>query len=169
MAEKISLKVRVSKIEFADPIASAAGLAAAVWEEQPLTLRDDEILISDDDPEESEVYSHENDAPEDYDIMGQGTNITGSFMNATRAQLVDLLGGVSAGADAAMRLQRSAKKVLLNKAIRFTLTNGGDIIVPNAKGYVLVNASIGVGGVIKYPFKFRALVAAADWDCDIIL
>ena len=169
MAEKLFLKVRVSKIEFSDPIASAAGLATAVWEEQPLTLRDDEILISDDDPQESEVFSHENDAAEDYDIMGQGTNITGSFINATRAQLVDLLGGVSAGADDATRLQRSAKKLLLNKAIKFTLTNGGDIIVPNAKGYVLVNASIGVGGVVKYPFKFRALVAASDWDCDIIL
>lgn len=169
MAENIILKARVSKIEFADPITSAAGLATAVWEEQPLTLRDDEIVISDDDPEESEVFSHENDAAEDYDIMGKGTNITGSFIKATRAQLVALLGGVSAGADAAMRIQRSAKRILLNKAIKFTLTNGGDVIVPNAKGYVLLNASLGVGGVIKYPFKFRALVAASDWDCDIIL
>lgn len=169
MAEKLYLKVRVSKIEFADPIAAAAGLAAAEWEEQPLTLRDDEVVISDDDPEESEVFSHENDAAEDYDIMGKGTNLTGSFINATRAQLLELLGGEVVGVDAAMRLHRSAKKILLNKAIKFTLTNGGDIIVPNAKGYVMVNASLGVGGVVKYPFKFRALVAAADWDVDIIL
>ncbi len=169
MAEKIYLKVRVSKIEFSDPIISAAGVAAAVWEEQPLTLRDDEVVISDDDPEESEVFSHENDAAEDYDIMGKGTNLTGSFINATRDMLVDLLGGAAIGLDAAMRLHRSAKRILLNKAIKFTLTNGGDIIIPNAKGYVLVNASLGVGGIVKFPFKFRALVAAADWDVDIIL
>jgi hypothetical protein len=168
MAENIILKARVSKIEFADPIASAAGLATAEWTEQPLTLRDDEITIVDDEPEEDEVFSHENDAAEDYDIRGKGTNIVGSFIKATRAQLVELLGGVSSGADAAMRFQRSAKKILLNKAIKFTLTNGGDVIVPNAKGYVLTNASLGVGGKIKHPFKFRALVASADWDCDLI-
>jgi hypothetical protein len=169
MAETIILKARVSKIEFADPIAAAADLATAVWTEQPLTLRDDEIVIADDEPDETEVFSHENDAAEDYDIVGKGTNITGSFIKATRAQLVELLGGVSAGADAAMRIQRSAKRILLNKAIKFTLKGGGDVIVPNAKGYVLVNAGLGMGGIVKYPFRFRALVASADWDCDIIL
>jgi hypothetical protein len=169
MAETIILKARVSKIEFADPIAAAADLATAVWAEQPLTLRDDEIVIADEDPDETEVFSHENDAAEDYDIMGKGTVLTGSFINATRAQLIELMGGVSAGADAATRIQRSAKRILLNKAIKFTLKNGGDVIIPNAKGYVLVNASLGVGGVVKYPFKFRALVASSDWDCDIIL
>lgn len=169
MAENIYLKTRVSKIEMCDPITSAAGLATAVWEDLPVTLRDDEILIADADPEETEVFSHENDAAEDYDIVGKGTNISGSFIKATRAQLVELFGGTSAGADAATRLQRSAKKLILNKALKFTLTNGGDIIVPNAKGYVNLNAGLGYSGKTKYPFKFKALVAASDWDCDIIL
>jgi len=169
MAENIYLKTRVSKIEMCDPITSAAGLATAVWEDLPVTLRDDEILIADADPEETEVFSHENDAAEDYDLVGKGTNISGSFIKATRAQLVDLLGGVSAGADGAMRLQRSAKKIPLNKALKFSLTNGGDIIVPNAKGFVSLSAGVGYSGKTKYPFKFKALVAASDWDCDIIL
>lgn len=167
--ENIYLKTRVSKIEMSDPITSAAGLLTAVWEELPLTLRDDEILISDVEPEETEVFSHENDAAEDYDIVGKGTGVTGSFIKATRAQLVDLFGGVSAGADAAMRLQRSAKKILLNKGLKFTLTNGGDVIIPNAKGYINLNAGLGYSGKTKYPFKFKALVASSTWDCDIII
>lgn len=167
--ENILLKTRVSKMEMADPIVSEAGLATAVWEALPITLRDDEILIADADAEETEVFSHENDAAEDYDIIGKGTNISGSFIKATRAQLVDLLGGESSGVDAAMKFQRSAKKILLNKALKFTLTNGGEIIVPNAKGYVNLNAGIGYTGKVKYPFKFKALVASAAWDCDLIL
>jgi hypothetical protein len=169
MAENIYLKTRVSKIEMSDPITEAADLATAVWTALPLTLRDDEILISDADPEETEVFSHENDAAEDYDIVGKGTNITGSFINATRAQLVSLMGGTSVGADAAMRVHRSATKVSLNKALKFTLTNGGDIIVPNAKGYVNLSAGVGYSGKTKYPFKFKCLVAAPAWDVDIIL
>jgi hypothetical protein len=169
MAENIYLKTRVSKIEMCDPIAAAADLATAVWVALPLTLRDDEILIADASPEETEVFSHENDTAEDYDMVGKGTDITGSFINATRAQLVTLMGGSSVGADAAMRVHRSAKRILINKALKFTLTNGGDVIVPNAKGYVLLNAGLGYSGKTKYPFKFKALVAASDWDVDVIL
>ena len=168
MAENIYLKTRVSKIEMCDPITSAAGLATAVWDALPLTLRDDEVLIADEDPEEQDVFSHENDAAEDYGIVGKGTKMTGSFIKATREQLVDLFGGTKQGADAATRIHRSAKKLLLNKAFKLTLTNGGDIIIPNAKGYVSLRAGVGYTGVTKYPFKFAALVAAADWDCDII-
>lgn len=169
MAESLYLKVRVEKIEMSDPIVSAAGVATAVWEELPLTLRDDEILIADADPEESEVFSHENDAAEDYDIVGKGTNVSGSFIKATRAQLVDLMGGTSVGADAATRIHRSASRLLLNKSLKFTLKGGGDIIVPNAKGFVMLSASVGFGGVTKYPFRFKALVAASDWDVDVIM
>lgn len=167
--ENILLKIRVSKIEMSDPIVSEAGLATAVWAALPVTLRDDEILIADADPEETEIYSHENDAAEDYDIIGKGTNISGSFIKATRAQLEDILGGVSSGADAAMKFQRSAKKILLNKGLKFTLTNGGEIIVPNAKGFVNLNAGLGYTGKVKFPFKFKALVASSTWDCDLIL
>lgn len=168
MAEQILLKARVASISFADPIASAAGLATAVWAEQPLTLRDDEVSIVEEDPEESEVFSHENDAAEDYDISGAGLTAQGSFIKASYDQLIALMGGAKVGEVGSEKFHRSAKKVLLNKAIKFTLKNGGDIIIPNAKGYVLVNANLGYDGVTKYPFKFKALVAAADWDCDII-
>ncbi len=168
MAENILLKARVAKIEFADPIAASADIVAAVWEAQPLTLRDDEVVISEDDPEESEVYSHENDAVEDYDVAGSGLTASGSFIKATYDQLVSLLGGEKAGVDPDFTFQKSAKKLLLNKAIRFTLKDGGTIIIPNAKGFVNTNLSLGYGGVSKFPFKFKAMVAASDWDCDII-
>ena len=169
MAENIYLKTRVSKIEMADPITELADVATAMWEELPLTLRDDAVTIIEADPEETEIFSHENDAAEDYDMIGKGKALTGSFIKATRAQLVDLLGGASAGADGAMRIAVSAQKVSLNKAIKLTLTNGGDVVIPNAKGYVLLNAGYGYSGVTKYPFKFKCLVAAPAWNVDIIL
>ena len=37
--------------------------------------------------------------------------------------------------------------------------NGGAIIIPNAKGYVLFNANVGTTGIVKYPFKFKALAS----------
>lgn len=168
MAENILLKARVTQIDFADPITSAAGLATATWAKQPLTLRDDEVLIGEEDPEENEVHSHENDAPEDYDIIGSGLTATGSFIKIGYDDLVKLLGGTKEGADPDVKFHKSAKKVLLNKAIKFTLKGGGEIIIPNAKGFVNTSLSVGYGGTSKFPFKFKALVAAADWDCDII-
>ncbi len=168
MAENILLKARVAQIDFADPITASANIAAAAWETQPLTLRDDEVVISEDDPDESEVYSHENDAAEDYDVAGSGLTVSGSFIKATYDQLVSLVGGTKAGADPDFTFQKSAKKLMLNKAIKFTLKDGGTIIIPNAKGFVNVNLSVGYGGVSKFPFKFKAMVAASDWDCDVI-
>jgi len=80
MAEKIILKARVAGIDFAPVITSAAGLTTAVWEEQPLTLKDDEVSITEGDATESMVYSHENDAPEDVDYTGVGLSSQGSFI-----------------------------------------------------------------------------------------
>lgn len=168
MAEQILLKARVASISFAPPIVSAAALAAAVWVEQPLTLRDDEVSLMEEDPEESEVFSHENDAAEDYDIVGKGLTLKGSFIKASYDELITLLGGTKEGVDPNFTFHRSAKKVVMNKAIKITLKSGGTIIIPNAKGYVNMNLSVGFGGVSKYPFKFKALVAASDWDVDVI-
>ena len=168
MAENILIKARVAEIHFADPITSAAGLDTADWEKQPLTLRDDEVVIAEEDPEESEVFSHENDAAEDYDIIGTGLTASGSFIKVGYDDLVKLLGGVKQGAAPDARFHKSAKKVMLSKAVKFTLKGGGEIIIPNAKGYVNTNLSLGYGGVSKFPFRFKALVAASNWDVDII-
>ena len=168
MAESILLKARVTKIEFADPITSAAGLDTATWAVQPLTLRDDEVLITEEEPEESEVFSHENDAAEDYDFAGSGLTLTGSFIKATYDQLVALLGGTKEGVTPDFRFHKSAQKIALNKAVRLTLKSGEDIIIPNAKGFVSTNLSLGYGGVTKFPFKFKALTASSTWDCDVI-
>lgn len=171
MAELIYTKPRIAKIEMADPILSEAALAAMIagdWSLLPLTLRDDEVSIVDEDPEESEVFSHENDTAEDYDIIGKGSTIVGSFIKATRDQLIELMGGTKVGTDASTRIHRSSQRLLLNVALKFTLKDGGEFIVPNAKGYVSLNASVGYGGMTKYPFRFKVLKAASDWDVDII-
>ncbi len=169
MAESILTKVRVKKIEFADPLKAESELATASWKEQPLTLRDDAVEIVEESPEESEVFSHENDAAEDLLVSGKSLSITGSFIKADRATLVALLGGAKKGTAEDPKLERSATKQSLNKAIRFTLSGGGTIVVPNAKGFVTLHMGLGYDSVVKYPFKFKALKASASWDCDIII
>lgn len=168
MAEKILINARIKSISFADPITSAAGLDTATWVQQPLTLRDDELSIVEVDPDEKEIFSHENDTAEDFDVTGKGLSVVGSFVKATRAQMVELVGGETAGVDAAMKFHKSGRKLLLHKAIKFTMRDDSEVIVPNAKGFVNVSMNIGADGVSKFPFKFRCLVASADWDCDLI-
>lgn len=169
MAEKIIAKLRVKETHFADPILASAGVATAVWEEQPLTLRDDEVSIVEGEPEEEALYSHENDSPEDVDISGTGLTLVGSFIKATRAQMVALMGGSTAGVDPALVYEHPSKKLVLNKAIKFVCHDGSEVIIPNAKGSVALNMNVGKGGTAKYPFRFRALQAAPEWDCDIII
>lgn len=168
MAELIVAKLRVKETYFAPPIQSSEDVPTAVWEEQPLTLRDDEVSVIEGDPEEEELYSHENDAPEDIEITGAGLTLVGSFIKATRLQMVGLMGGAVSGVDPAQKYEHSATKVVLNKAIKYVCHDGSVVIVPNAKGYVNLNMNIGKGGLSKYPFRFRALKASADWDCDIL-
>lgn len=169
MAEDIIAKLRIDKTEFAEPIANFDGVATASWTEQPLTYREDAVEIVEGDPEEDELFSHENDAPEDTDIVGAGVTAKGTFIKATRTQMVGLMGGTTSGANATLQYQHSAKKIALNKAIRFTCKDGTKVIIPNAKGYVLLNLAIGKGGVGKFPFSFKCLKASPTWDCDIIL
>lgn len=165
MGESIGVKMRVVKIEQSDPITAVADLATAEWDELPLTLRDDTVLIEDEDPEEQEVFSHENDAAEDYQIAGQGTTITGSFIKVKKQRLVELLGGTFADGV----YQRSAKRISLNKALRFTDANGNTIVIPNAKGFVKTSADVGYSGNVKFPFKFKALAASPEWNVDMIM
>ena len=168
MAERTVLKARNAGIDFAEPIANEAAIATTTWKEQPLTLRDDEVSIVEGEPETKEVFSHENDSPEDYDISGAGLTATGSFIKVDYAQMADLLGGIVSGTGADKRFLRSSKKVVINKAIRFRFKDGSSAILPNAKGYVLLNLNAGVDGVLKHPFSFKS-IAQKGFDCDIII
>jgi hypothetical protein len=167
MAERIILKARVAGIDFAAPITSATAVDTATWTGQPITLRDDEISLVEDDPEENEVNSHENDSPEDIEITGGGISATGSFIKTDFNQMVELMGGSVVGEDAAAKYLHPSAKAVLNKAVRFRLKNGGSIILPNAKGTVQFNANVGFDGVMKFPFRFRAL--ESGFGCDLIV
>lgn len=164
MAENIILKARISKMQMAEPITEAAQMQTIVWEDLPLTLRDDAVEITEDEPQEEEVFSHENDAAEDYDVAGGGLKVKGSFIKLTYDNLVKLIGGVKTDAN----FQRSSTKLMLNKSLKFILRGGGEIVIPNAKGYVLTNLSVGHGGKSKFPFSFRCKKASDAWDCDIV-
>lgn len=169
MAEKLLAKLRVQKMEMADPITAPGDVDTANWDDLPLTLRDDEIKVVEEDPEEDELFSHENDAPEDTDVVGQGLRLTGSFVKASRAQMVDLMGGETTGAAGAEKYHHSASKLVLKKAIKVTCHDGSVIIAPSVSGYVNLNANLGKGGRVSFPFNFRCLKAAPNWDCDLIL
>ena len=168
MSETILLKARIASMEMADVITSAAGVATATWTDLPLTLRDDEVSIVDVDPDESEVFSHENDLAEDYDIIGKGTTVQGSFIKIAYADLVTLLGGEIVGTAPNTKFHRSGQRALFHKAIKFTLKDNSTIVIPNVKGFVQSKLSIGFGGVQKFPFKWKVLPGAANWNVDII-
>lgn len=169
MAEKLRTKIRCIGIDLAEVITSKEEIATATWKEQPLTLRDDQLTIVPGDVTETEVQSHENDIPVDYDVIGTGRVATGSFIKASMTQLKDLLGGELSGADDDLMFLKSGKISILNKAIRFRLKDGGAIIIPNAQGYVDIDINAGAtDGMLKCPFKFQSL-AQDDFDCDLIL
>lgn len=166
MAVEIKARLRVKAIYLADPITQSADVSTAVWgDKMPVTLRDDEVLIVEADPEEDPVYSHENDAPEEIDYIGQGLTATGSFIRASRDQLADLMGGeVKSG-----KYEHSASKLVLNKAIKMVCADDSEVIIPNASGFVNMNLSLGKSGTSKFPFSFKCLRASDSWDVDLIM
>lgn len=164
MSEIIKARLRVKKIEMAEPIRTEAEKTTATWEEMPLTLRDDEVVITQGEPEEDPVYSHEQDAPVEVDYTGQVVVATGSFIRATRAQLVKLIGGTTKTNE----FQHSASILKLEKALKFTCSDDSVVIIPNASGFVTMNLSLGKSGTSKFPFKFNCLKASDEWDTDII-
>lgn len=168
MAENTLLKARIKSMAMAAPITSAGGLATADWVNLPLTLRDDEVSIIDQDPEESEVFSHENDVVEDYDIIGNGTTVQGSFIKIAYDSLVTLLGGEKVGTAPNEKFHRSGQRALFNKAIKFTLKDDSTIVLVNVKGIIQSSMSIGFGGVQKFPFRWKVLPGAANWNVDIV-
>lgn len=169
MAEKIIARLRVKETHFAPPISAEADIATAVWLEQPLTYRDDELIIAEEEPEEDMLYSHENDAPEDVEITGQGLTARGTFIKATREQMAELMGGTTSGTGDDVKYHRSTKKKVLETAIKYLCYDGTEVIIPRAKGTVQLNVSIGKGGLGRFPFKFNLQRASKDWDCDLIL
>lgn len=162
--ETLRVRLLISGIDFTDdPVTDKTTADAAVWKPQPLTLRDDELVIAEAEPEEEEINSHENDAAEDYSITGGSVQATGSFIKATVEQLVGLLGGKKDGTT----YMKPAKKLLVEKAIRFRFKEGGWVVLPKAKGYVIFNLNPGRGGRVKFPFKFTAL-APSNSEYDLI-
>ena len=147
------------------PITKSEDVSSAEWGDKlPVTLRDDELLIVEGEPEEDPVYSHENDAPEEVDYIGQGLTATGSFIRVTREQLVDLMGGeVNTG-----RYEHSVTKLQLNKALKLVCADESTIIIPNASGFVNMSLSLGKTGTSKFPFSFMLLKASDSWAVDII-
>jgi hypothetical protein len=166
--ERLILKARVDGIDFAPVITTLDDIEKVAWVEQPVTLRDDEVSITEGDPEEREIYSHENDAPEDYDVTGGGLSCVGSFIGASYDQMAALMGGSVTGEKGSETYLHSSKKRILEKAIRFRLKNGGSLIIPCAKGTVQFNVNAGKDGLLKCPFKFRAL-AQNGFDTDLIV
>lgn len=163
--EKTRKKVRVKSMHIGDVITSEAGSKTAQFATQlPYTLRDQAVEFTEAEPEEDELFAHELDAPLDVEFVGQGISFSGTFIAPTNNQLVELMGGKVVD----KAYHHSAKKMPVEKAIKITCHDGSVIIIPRAKGYVLFNTSIGKDGKAAFPFKFKCLPGAGDWDVDII-
>ena len=148
-----------------DPLSTKDEISTAQWGDKlPLTLRDDELLITE-GTRGRRVFSHENDTPEEVDFTGTGLTMTGSFIRATRSQMAALMGGTAE----AQSYEHPATKLQLEKAFKVICQDESLVIIPRAQGYVNMNLSLGKGGISKFPFKFRLKKASADWDCDIKL
>lgn len=165
MAEVIKSRLRVKQMFMGEPITEEAKVATQEWGNAlPVTLRDDELLITEEAPEEEPVHSHENDSPEEVDFTGKGLKMTGSFIRATREQLKTMLGGDVKET----KYHHSTTKLNLNKAFKIVCHDGSEVVIPNADGYVLLNLALGKGAVSKFPFSFNLKRASASWDCDLI-
>lgn len=163
MSEIVRAKLRVAGIDFAPIFASDATLATAVWVEQPLTLKDDEISMVEGDSTEDPVYAHEVDTPIDVDYVGALTTFVGTFIKATFDQMAALLGGSASGSGDTAVYKHSGVKKVHDTAIRIRLKDGGAVIIPKARGTVLYNGTYGAeNGRLKLPFKFIP-VAQTDY------
>jgi len=161
MSEIVRAKLRVAGIDFAPVIVSDATLAAAVWVEQPLTLKDDEVSLVEGEPTEDPVYTHELDTPVDVDYVGALSTFVGTFIKATFDQMVTLMGGVASGAGDTAVYKHSGVKKIHNTAIRIRLKDGGAVIIPKARGTVQYSGTFGAeNGRLKLPFKFTPVVQA---------
>lgn len=165
--EKISAKLLVVGIDTTDSeVKDKTTANAAVWTEQPLTYREDELSISEDDPSEEEIFSHELDDAVDAEYTFSGINAVGTFIMPAVEQVKDLLGGSVDGTAYVMTSERA----LIDKPMRFRFKGGGWVVLPRAKGYALLNMNVGRGGVIRFPFKLKALaqtgVPSLIWETD---
>lgn len=165
MSEKIKARLRVTKIEFADPIANAVAYKTATFSVQPFTLQDDTLNLLQDDLEEDEIKVNELDTPIDVDYSGGVTRFSGSFVEPTAEQLKALTSNVTSEG---FSYAHSAKSATIKKAILITCADGSLILLPNASGYVKIDHGLNnKTGRRKYPFKFSANAASTEWAVDI--
>ena len=167
MSEILRAKLRVAGIDFAPTFATDVALAAAVWVEQPLTLKDDEISMVEGDPTEDAVYTHELDTPVDVDYTGALTTFVGTFIKATFDQMAALLGGSASGDGDTAVYKHSGVKKVHETAIRIRLKDGGAVVIPKARGTVQYNGTYGAeNGRLKLPFKFTPVVQSTYVDAN---
>lgn len=165
MAETIKAKLRVKEIYLAGAITAAGGYKSASWTRQPLTLQDDQLILSEAEPEENAINVHEMDTPIDVEFTGGAKVFSGSFVEVTLEQAKALLGHVeSEGFDLAI----PAGKYILNNAVKIVDTKDKVTLLPNARGYVLISEDFSAKtGRAKFPFKFTALAASPEWPVDV--
>lgn len=165
MAEKIRARRRVKEGYIGDPITSEVALGSATFKTKlPLTLRDNELTFSQEDPETEEVYTHELDSPVYVEYTNKPVVISGTFLGLTDEQKKLLLGGnVKDG-----KYLHSTTYPILAKSLKWVDHEDNYIICTNVSGYVKYEPSIGKTGLERYPFKFTCLAGSPNWSVDIV-
>lgn len=158
--EKILAVLRVKQMWIANPITNAEGVASASWVKLPCTLRDDEVPLKSDDPEEQEVFCNESDIPVHTETTGKPYYLTGSFVEISEDSMVSILGFEKTS----LGLEFSGDLHKFEKAIKVETHSGKTYLLPRVDGQVRPEFNFGTGKVSKAPFKFTLKKASEEWQ-----
>lgn len=161
--EVIKAILRSKAMYVADPLTKEADVTTAVWKKLPCTLKDDEVTVSQEDPDKMEVFANEQDAPIYVEYTGKPYRLKGSFVGIDEEALTSLL-GVQKGSSG---LSLSGDLQQLEKAIKIETFAGKTIILPRAQGSVRLELGLNTGKVSKAPFDFAAKQAGDSWPAAI--
>lgn len=159
-AEKIKAVLRVKEMYFADPITSEEGISTATFTKLPCTYKDDEVPISQEEPEKFEVYCNEKDTPIHTEYVGKPYKLKGSFVDIEGEALTKVVGFTSE----TKGLSLSGNLKTLEKAIKIVTHSGESLILPRVQGYVRVDFALGTQKISKAPFEFTLLQASDSWN-----
>lgn len=159
MAEKILTVLRVKQLYIADPITSSAGVKSAKWTKLPCTLRDDEMPLKSEDPEEQEIFCNESDIPVHTESTGKPYTLSGAFVDISEADMVSILGFEKTS----IGLEFSGDLHKFEKAIKIETYSGKTYLLPRVDGQVRPEFNFGTGKVSKAPFKFILKKASDEW------
>lgn len=126
-----------------------------------VTYQDTAELVRD-DPEVTEIYSEENDEPEEVLETKGPAKLRWSLMNVTPEEAVKVLGGTVTGTGDTAEYEAPAVKAAIEKSIKITTKSNLVISIPRAKIYAKENFQFRKKGVLLIDVEARILQPAKE-------